>query len=63
MLIKNMNIIHTFSIIVGSLALIFGIIMSIIKGSFQDYFQLVFIGTILAGLGVMGRKNKKNPKV
>jgi hypothetical protein len=63
MLIKNMNTIHTFSIIVGSLALIFGIIMSIIKGSFQDYFQLVFIGTILAGLGVMGRKNKKNPKV
>ena len=58
-----MNTIHTFSIIVGSLALIFGIIMSIIKDSFQDYFQIVFIGTILAGLGVMGRKNKKNPKV
>lgn len=60
---KNRNIIHIFSIVIGSVALVFGIIMSIIKGSFQDYFQLVFIGTILAGLGVMGINNKKNPKI
>jgi len=60
---KYMNVIHTLSIIIGSIALAFGIIISIIKGSFQEYFQLIYIGIILAGLGLMGRNNLKNPKI
>ena len=57
-----MDKVHTISIVIGVAAMIFGIIMAIVKNSFQDYYQLVFIGATLAALGIMNRNNKKNPK-
>ena len=57
-----MNKVHAISIIVGLGAMIFGINMAVIKDSFQDYYQLVFIGATLAALGIMNRNNRKNPK-
>mgnify|MGYP005992724561 FL=1 len=57
-----MDKIHTISIIVGVGALLFGIVAAIVTDSFQDYYQLVFIGATLAALGIMNRNNKKNPK-
>ena len=59
---KNMNRLHTISIIVGISVVIYGIIMSIIEGSFQGHFQLVFIGAVLAGLGLLNKNNRKHPK-
>ncbi|MEN8786729.1 MAG: hypothetical protein ABF264_06570 [Flavobacteriales bacterium] len=52
-----MKRIHLFSIIIGIIVVFYGIIMSIIKDSFHDYFQLVFIGAILTSLGLLN-KNK-----
>lgn len=59
---KNMGAVHTISIVIGLIALIFGIVMSLVKGSFHDYYQLVFIGAVLAGLGIMNKNNRNNPK-
>ena len=55
--LKKIKHIHQFSLIMGIIVISYGIIMSVIKDSFHDYFQLVFIGAVLAGLGLLN-KNK-----
>jgi hypothetical protein len=57
-----MNTVHTISIVVGVIALIFGIVASIVSDSFEDYYPLVFIGTTLAALGIMNKNNTQTPK-
>lgn len=59
---KNMKTIHLISIVLGILVLGYGIVMAIVNGSFQEYYRLVFLGAVLAGLGLMNSNNRRNPK-
>ncbi|GEM_PF-4944170 len=52
---KKMKPIHLVSIIAGLIAVIYGIVMSVIKGSFQEYFELVFVGAVLVSLGLLNK--------
>ena len=60
-LVKKMNIIYLFSIITRIIVDSFRIIISITKGSFHDYFQLVFIGAIVTSLGLLNKNKREIP--
>jgi len=55
---KKMKLIHKISIILGAIITLSGIGMAIYQGSFQEYFQLVFLGCILLVLGLINSKEK-----
>lgn len=55
-----MKKLHRFSILAGIILTIVGIVLSIVNGSFQEYYGLVYLGVILAGLGLLNT-NKKGP--
>ena len=57
-----MNTIHIISVILGLLVMAYGIVASIVKGTFQEYFQLVFIGAVLVTLGIVNKNKRKESK-